>query len=824
MAERVTYFADVILPLALPNLFTYRIPHAWSGQVEQGMRVVVQFGKSRLYSAVVHRVHEKAPAYTTKYIEAVLDPAPVVNKNQLQLWDWMASYYLCARGEVLLAALPSGLRLSSETRLLRNPDFTGDTASFDDQAFMLFEALDVRGTMSIEEVEQLLEKKTVYPVIRRLLDEQALLIHEELREKFKPKIETFVHLASEYDDEEKLRVVFDKLEKKAYKQLEVLMAYIQLSGKYAGTTKDVNKKELLRSAGEESSPAAFAALVKKKILLTEERIGSRLELGGTYDPEKELSPAQQFAFESIEQSFETKDAVLLHGVTSSGKTEVYIKLIAEKIRKKQQVLYLLPEIALTTQIITRLQKHFGEQVLVYHSKYNENERTEVWRKVMTGEPLVVLGARSALFLPFGELGLVIIDEEHDTSYKQYDPAPRYNARETALYLAHLHHAKTLLGSATPSLESYYNAQQGKYGLVTLTERFGGIQLPEITLVDVKDEQHKKRMKSYFSQVLLDHIAAALEKKEQVILFQNRRGFSQSITCNDCAYIPHCIRCDVSMTYHKAADQMRCHYCGYQAKPPVTCEACGSTDLRTKGFGTERIEEDLAIHFPAAKIMRMDLDTTRAKHAHRQLITDFEDRNIDILVGTQMVTKGLDFDHVALVGILNADSMLHFPDFRAHERSYQLMAQVAGRAGRRNTQGKVIIQTYSPAHEIVQQVVQNDYHGMYVAELHKRKETNYPPFYRLIHFTLKSKDQELLHYASKTFADALTAHFGSERVLGPQPPAVSRVRDEYLDAILFKIEREASAAKIRKVIEAEIINFKANSILKKVRIVIDADPV
>lgn len=821
LSERTTYFADVILPLSLPNLYTYRIPHAWNGQVRRGMRVVVQFGRSRLYTAIVHGVHDKAPSYTTKYIESLLDPDPVVNATQLQLWDWIASYYMCARGEVMLAALPSGLRLSSETRIIRNPAFKGDTALLDDQSFMLLEALEVRETLTIEEVEQLLEKKTVYPVIRRLLETGAVIVQEELREKFKPKIETYVKLSEEIAGEDQLRAIFDELEKRAYKQLELLMAFISLSGRYSSAQKEVRKTELLKTANADA--AAFNALVKKGVFEIEERIGSRLETAEGGEAEKELSGQQQRALSEIEIHFKTKDAVLLHGVTSSGKTEVYISLIAEQLAKGNQVLYLLPEIALTTQIIVRLQKHFGDQVLIYHSRYNENERVEVWKRMLLGKPQVLLGARSALYLPFEKLGLVIVDEEHDTSYKQYDPAPRYNARETALYLAHLHHAKTLLGSATPSIDTYFNAKGGKYGLVAMDERFGGIQLPEIIVVDVKDEARKKRMKSYFSTFLIEQIEQTLAAKEQVILFQNRRGFAPSIECNDCAHIPHCVRCDVSLTYHKQAEQLRCHYCGYATKPPVQCEACGSTDLRMKGFGTERISEELELIFPNARIMRMDLDTTRGKFAHRQIINDFEERNIDMLVGTQMVTKGLDFGNVALVGILNADSMLNFPDFRAHERSYQLMAQVSGRAGRRSKRGKVIIQTHKPAHHIIDFVVNNNYPGMYIGELNERKEHKYPPFYRLIHFTLKSKDAELLSYAAKELSEAFARHFGTERMLGPAAPPVGRIRDEYLLNILLKFEREASVVKVKGIIEAELTAFHARSEFKKLKVVIDVDP-
>ncbi|TND08181.1 MAG: primosomal protein N'' [Bacteroidetes bacterium] len=821
MAERNTYFADVILPLALPNLYTYRIPHAWNGKVSRGMRVVVQFGRSKLCTAIVYRVHENAPGYTTKYIESLLDPGPVVNETQLRLWDWLSSYYMCARGEVMLAALPSGLRLSSETRIIRNSTYTGDGSEFDDQAFLIFEALELREVLSLEDIEQILDKKTVYPVIRKLLDSGAVIVQEEIKDKFKPKFDTYIKLSAGADNEDQLKIIFDELEKRAYKQLELLMAFIQLSGRYSKGPQEVKKSELMKAVN--ASQSALQALVEKNIFVAEEREVSRFDYIESTGEVKELNGQQQRALSEIQIHFSEKDVVLLHGVTSSGKTEVYVKLISEQIEKQKQVLYLLPEIALTAQIIVRLQKKFGDNVQVYHSKFNENERIEIWKRVQEGKPMVVLGARSSLFLPYENLGLVIIDEEHDSSFKQFDPAPRYNARESAIYLAHLHKTKTLLGSATPSVESYFNAKNDKYGLVEMQERFGGILLPEIVVVDVREETRKKKMKSYFSPLLVEEMEKALENKEQVILFQNRRGFALSIVCQDCEVTPHCIRCDVSLTYHKHADQLRCHYCGYTTKPPVKCEACGSTNMRMRGFGTERIEEELALIFPKIKIMRMDLDTTRAKHAHRQIINDFEERNIDVLVGTQMVTKGLDFDHVALVGILNADSMLNFPDFRAWERSYQLMAQVAGRSGRKKKQGKVIIQTHNPQHVVVQYVVNNDFTGMYNFEIAERRKHHYPPFHRLIEITLKSKDLELLNYAAKEFGDALRTHFGEERILGPEAPSVGRVRDEFLKNILLKFEREASIVKVKQIIESELTAFRARNEFRKIRVVIDVDP-
>jgi primosomal protein N' (replication factor Y) len=513
----------------------------------------------------------------------------------------------------------------------------------------------------------------------------------------------------------------------------------------------------------------------------------------------------------------------LHGVTSSGKTEVYIRLIAEQIEKGKQVLYLLPEIGLTTQLIIRLQKHFGEKVLVYHSRFNENERVEVWNEVLKQNPVVVIGARSSIFLPFGKLGLIIIDEEHDSSFKQHDPAPRYNARESAIWLAKLHQAKTLLGSATPSVETFHHAKNGRYGFAELTERYGGTSLPEITVVDIKDASRKRLMKSHFSPYLIERIEIALINKEQIILFQNRRGFAPSIECQECGHIPQCIRCDVSVTYHKNSNQLRCHYCGWTTAPPTQCSACGSTELKMKGFGTEKIEEELQLILPSARIARMDLDTTRGKFSMQNLVNDFEAHKIDILVGTQMVTKGLDFGNVSLVGILSADQLMNYPDFRSAERAFQLMAQVAGRAGRRDKVGEVIIQSFNPEHAIIKCVIAYDYETMYHAELTERMEFHYPPFHRLIRLSLKAKDHVLLDNGAAYFAEKLRAHFG-ERVLGPEFPPVGKIRDEFVKNILIKIEREANSTKLKEILAKEILQFKTSADFKKVRVVADVDPV
>jgi primosomal protein N' (replication factor Y) (superfamily II helicase) len=821
MPERVDLFADVILPLALPNFFTYRVPQAMQDELQPGMRVVVQFGKSKLYAALVRKIHTTAPRYTAKYIDTILDTEPVVGENQLAFWDWMSDYYLCHIGEVMIAALPTGLRLTSETRVILNPSYVGDRSELNDDCFLLCDALDVRQNISLEEAGDILDRKAVYPVIRKLIDAGVVLTFEEMQERYKPRMETLLSLADVYRDEEKLRALFDKLEKKAFKQLAALMAFVQISGFATKEILPVRKSLLTEACKGDSS--GINALIKKEILIAEEIEVSRLKSSAATAGDVILSPHQNDALLTIQKHFETLDTVLLHGVTSGGKTEVYIRLIHEFLKENKQTLFLLPEIALTTQLIGRLQKHFGEKVFVYHSRFNEHERVEVWKKVKQGGPQIIIGARSALFLPFHDLGLIIVDEEHDPSYKQHDPAPRYSARDSALVLAHRYKAKTVLGSATPSVETYHHAQAGRYGLALLTERYGGAVLPEMLIVDIKEEAKKKRMQSHFSSPLIEQMETVLKNGEQIILFQNRRGFAPALQCATCGHVPNCIRCDVSLTFHKHINQLRCHYCGWTTPPPSQCEACGSTDLLMRGFGTEKVEEELSLIFPSAKIARMDLDTTRGKNSMQQLISDFENRKIDILVGTQMVTKGLDFAHVALVGVLMADSLFSYPDFRAAERGYQLLAQVSGRAGRRGKQGLVVVQTAQPEHAVIRIVRENAFEQLYANEITERRLFRYPPFHRMIRFTIKCKDVDLLNYASRNFTEALRKHFGV-RVLGPEAPPVGKVRDEFLMNVLFKIERESSIAQARKLIASELIVFRANPDFKKVRIVCDVDPV
>jgi primosomal protein N' (replication factor Y) (superfamily II helicase) len=824
--SKETFFIDAVVPLAVPNLYTYRVPFDLNEYIKPGIRVVVQFGHNRLYTALVRRVHQTPPKkYEAKYIETVLDQEPIVNEKQFQLWEWISEYYMCNIGEVMMAALPGSLKLSSETKVYLNPEFAGEQDIFTDKEFLIIEALELSEVLSLKEMEQIAGQKNVYPIIRSLLDKSAILVKEEIKEKFRPKRESFLRLNVSGDPEDFIKSTLEKLEKKAPKQADVLLAFLKFSGGLV-SPKEVKKSQIVKIL--EGSEAAISSLVKKKIfeLYTQEigRLSQSATDGGNF---KNLNEDQQNAFSEINQKFQEKDVVLLHGITGSGKTEIYISLIENALKEGKQVLYLLPEIALTSQIIHRLQDAFGNKVGVYHSKYNENERVEVWKKLMSKDEKdkysVILAARSGLFLPFDDLGLIIVDEEHETSFKQFDPAPRYHARDSSLFLARIHKAKTLLGSATPSIETYHNACTGKYGLVELLKRYGGVSLPEVWVSDLKDANRKKLMKSHYSPLLLEQIKAAMERDEQVILFQNRRGFAPQLHCKMCGHIPQCVRCDVSLTYHKQINLLKCHYCGYTQNPPKECSACGSSEVDLRGFGTEKIEDELPIFFPGKKVARMDLDTTSGKHSHKQIISDFEEKKIDVLVGTQMVTKGLDFDNVGLVGILSADSLLKFPDFRANERAFQLMAQVSGRAGRKNKRGKVVIQSFDPEHPIIKDVIENNYLAMYTREMLERKNFKYPPFYRLIEFTLQHKDSDLLNEGAKIFADNLRSIFG-DRILGPEFPLISRIKNLYLKRILLKVEKEGAIVQIKKSIRETVSSFSQNASYKSIRVVIDVDPI
>ncbi len=820
-------FVDVILPLPIRNIFTYSIPDSYYDKLEPGSRVVVQFGKKKLYTALVYSVHSNKPElYKAKPIEGLLDELPIVNQRQFKLWNWISEYYMCSLGEVMKAALPSGLKLESESKIILKKEVDVNLHELNDDDYLIYEALQTKNILSIDEVSEILNNSKVHVRLKSLLEKGVILIYEELKEKFKPKIEDFIQLTTEADNETELKKIFSALEKKAFKQLEVLMAYIQLSDRYSKKIKEVKKSDLIKQTSAGSS--VISDLEKKNIFQIYKKETGRFASTDATHARKILSPEQESIANKIILDWKKQDVVLLHGVTSSGKTEVYVKLIEDELKKGKQVLYLLPEIALTTQIVNKIQKYFGDSLGVYHSKFNENERVEIWNKVINHDSAkgiskfqIILGARSSLFLPFTNLGLILVDEEHDASFKQHDPAPRYNARDTAIVLAKMHNAKVLLGSATPSIESFHNAKTGKYGLATLSSRYGGMELPEILIADIKEDTKRKKMKSHFSPLLMASITEALNEKEQIIIFQNRRGFAPMLECSDCGWVPQCRNCDVSLVYHKSGSHLRCHYCGYITHVPPSCSACGNTALKMKNFGTEKIEEELQLFFPEARIARMDHDSTRSKFSYQNILTMFEERSIDILVGTQMVTKGLDFENVSLVGILSADQMMNFPDFRSHERSYQIMSQVAGRSGRKNKRGKVIIQTYNPKDIVIEHVINHEYEKMYSEELEHRQIFHYPPFYRLIELTIIHKNFDTMDSTSGRLAEKLKLLFGN-RVLGPEFPLITRIKNRYHKKILIKIGREESPTifktEIRTLIEELQNDFSFNS--GKVQINID----
>lgn len=813
------YYIDVILPIPLQKLFTYSISEAEAQFLKAGMRVAVPFGKNKIYTAIVHTIHTQAPrVYEAKEIHQILDETPIINEAQLKHWTWIASYYMSSLGEVFRSAVPSAFLLESETIIYKNNLEDFDESVLKDDEFLIFEALQHQSILKIQEISAIIERKNVLPLIQRLLEKQVIRVEQELYEQYKPKLVRYVRLHERYEKEDALRILLDTLQR-AKKQHHVVLTLFSLA---ATTKKPVKVKEL--TAKSNASSAIIKTLIDKGILEEYHIQTDRVTYDGTTDlASKTLNSYQQQALTEITSAFTTKDVCLLHGITSSGKTEVYVKLIEEALAQQKQILYLLPEIALTTQLITRLQQYFGNSIAVYHSKYSVHERVEVWNNVLhnTEKAQIVIGARSSIFLPFSNLGLIIVDEEHETSFKQFDPAPRYHARDAAIVLGKIHKAKILLGSATPSIESYYNATQDKYGFVEITRRYGNVLLPEIELVDIKEQHRKKRMKGHFSERLMLEITETLENKEQVILFQNRRGYAPILECTTCGHAPQCPNCDVSLTYHQYKNQLRCHYCSHHIAMQHNCMACGSTTLDTKGFGTQQIEEELKTLFPDAKVGRMDLDTTRGKYGYQKIITAFEQQETDILVGTQMLTKGLDFRNVNLVGIMNADTMLNYPDFRAHERSFQLIQQVAGRAGRTQKRGKVIVQTYNPYHQILQQVSVNDYMAMYTDQINERRQYRYPPFYRLIKITLKHKDYTKVNEGAAWFAKSLRNSF-QEHVLGPEFPPIARVRNQYVKNIIVKIPNAQSLQATKAYILKISNSFSAIANYRSIRVNIDVD--
>ncbi len=812
-------YADVILPLALPQSFTYRVSIEAIEKIKVGSRVIVPFQGNRLYTGIVERIHYNAPQhYTSKYILNVLDDEPILHLKQLELWNWIAKYYACHTGEVMNAALPTALKLTSETKVVLNKQAEFDKDELNDKEYLIIEAIQIQESISIQDIQKILDQKTVMPLIKQMIQKGYIYLEEEVQEKYKVKTIKHLVLKPLYLEEGMMKILFNELEKRP-KQIEVIQAYLRLKKEH-----ELVSAKLIVELG--ASNSAIQTLIKNEIFELAEQEISRIESNVSEEQQVfVLNTEQQEALTEIKDAFENRMPVLLYGITSSGKTILFIELIKEQLLRGKQVLILVPEIGLTAQLIERYKKHFDEEIGVYHSRYSENQRAEVWQQTLKSKFKIILGTRSSIFLPYENLGLIIVDEEHDPSYKQNEPNPRYNARDVSIYLAHHYSANVILGSATPSIESYYNSIQKKYRLVELKNRFGTAQLPETTIVALQNDLDKDSTQQLFGKTLLGEIEIRLAKKEQVILFQNRRGYSPFLHCHQCGHSPQCTQCDVSLTYHKWKNELRCHYCGYHTPVIKVCPSCGSAHIQMMGLGTEKIEEELQVYFPAARIARMDLDTTRKKNTLQDLINDFENGEIDILVGTQMVTKGLDFEKVTLVGIIQADTLINHPDFRSHERAFQLIEQVSGRAGRRAEQGKVIIQTNKPDHPILQLASRHDYDSFLRQQLTERKQFYYPPFVRLIEITLKHKDSHKVQRAAQLLAKEYKQLFTAKSVLGPEFPAVSKVRNQYIQKIILKLDRMSiNLEKSKEIIRIKIAELKSNKEYGACTVLIDVDPI
>ena len=813
------FFIDVLLPLPLPKPFTYWVTEEEYNFLTPGFRVGVPFGKSKMYTGIVYAKHQIAPqTYEPKTIEVILDDHPVVTNEQIRLWEWMSAYYLCSMGSVLRAALPSALLLTSETLIRKNNEVEVKEDHLSDDEYLIYEALDKK-TLTVDEIRKIVERKHIFPLIQSLLEKDLIQSYQELKEKFKPKRVRYVQIVEAYRADQKLEQLFELLNK-APKQSALLLGIYSIEPRLEQWTK---ASLLLKQTG--STSAALKTLLDKgyvsESFFEEDRIPY---VPSTFKSEIKLSLKQKEAFDSLEKQFKNQDVVLLEGVTSSGKTEVYFDLMEQVLSKNNQVLYLLPEISLTSQMIHRLQDRFGSKVVVYHSKFSIHERVEVWNNIIKKQEKaqIVLGARSSVFLPFRDLGLIIVDEEHESSFKQFDPAPRYHARDTAIVLGKTQGAKVLLGSATPSIETRFNVERKKYGYAKLKARFGGILMPRIECIDLKEAHRKKEMTGFFSKELITAIKSVLENNKQVILFQNRRGYAPVMECFTCGHIPQCTNCDVTLTYHQYNQQLRCHYCGYHIAKPISCSACGSNSLNVKGMGTQQIEEQVNELFPEYQVARMDWDSTRGKRSFDNIIDSFTQGEVHILVGTQMLTKGLDFKNVALVGVLNADPLLNFPEFRAHERSFQMLSQVAGRSGRFKEQGQVLIQSYTPGHPVLLQVINNDYDKLFSTQLRERKEYQYPPFYRLIRITLKSKDYYQVDQASQWLVNVLNLSLQGS-VLGPVDPLIARVRNLYHKQLLIKFLDNTSRNKVKEIVVSSLKSFEAIGAYRSIRVSIDVDP-
>lgn len=813
------YFAEIIIPKALPQNYSYSIPEGKEDELMPGMRVVVPLGKRKLYTGVVKRIFSaESLEYNTKPILGKEDEFPIILSEQFRFWQWIANYYLCSEGEVMTAALPSGLKLESEMVVLRNPQKEMIDEELNDTEYLVVEALQVQAKLSIKDLTEITGLKNPLLVVKELLSKQYLFLEEELKGGYTPRKKRMIALTDKVKADN-LNETFDTIGR-SEKQRELLLAFFR----YAGIGKSMVAATLLKKAN--SNEAALKGLEKKGLVdINYEEQNIFGPLPDVQPNLPELNPAQSQAKSEIDVAWHKHDVCLLHGVTSSGKTEVYAHLLESVLKNNRQALYLVPEIALTTQLIQRLRLYFGDAVMVYHSRFSDRERVENWLELVKNpnKPRLIVGARSSIFLPFSNLDLVIVDEEHENSFKQYDPAPRYHARDSAIVLASIHKAKVLLGSATPSFESYFNCRRNKYVLVTLSERYGNIEMPEIVAVDMKEERKRKKLKGHFSERLIAEIESCLRNKKQVILFQNRRGFSTFIQCENCAHVVQCKNCDISMTYHRYSNQLRCHYCGYSAGVPHQCPACKSPQIKSLGFGTEKLEDDLKLMFPEITVQRMDLDTTRKKKAYENIIGAFEDGETDVLVGTQMVTKGLDFANVGLVGIMNADTLLFFPDFRSHEKAFQMLAQVSGRAGRKGERGKVVIQTSDPRHEVIAKVQQNRFKSLYEKEIIERRDYKYPPFNRLLRITVRHREQIHLEQRASILASLLKEVFGN-RLIGPEYPLANRLRGQYQMEMLLKLENSIDRPKAKKILLEQVTFFEKEYPQKRVQIVFDVDPI
>lgn len=817
-----TYFADVILPVPLAKLFTYRLPNEMIGYVTVGSRIIVPFGKKKVLTGIVGSIHETPPeAYESKYIYDLLDDKPLITEHQLALFNWISEYYLCHIGEVLKASLPAGLKLSSESIVQLNPDLDLDIDELNPKEKLIIDALIHKDYLSFSEIEKILKQKNIHRLINKLTKNGYVFVIDEIKQKYKPKKIKKIRLINDFLEASHLEELIKSLEKRK-KQQEVIVSYLeqtQTTENPSANEKGIEKSLFLKTG---ISTSSLKTLINNDVFEEFEIIVSRFkEIPDHLEPAKDLNPIQQIAYDQLWSNFEETNIQLLHGVTGSGKTELYIHLIQAIIENGQQVLYLLPEIALTTQIVSRLRKVFGDKMAVYHSKFSDNERVETFREVGSGKFQLIVGVRSSVFLPFQDLGLIIVDEEHDSSYKQYEPAPRYNARDTAIMLGVIHHAKVVLGTATPSVESYYNAKHGQWGYVPLLERFGNSQFPEIVPINTK--QLVKDAQSSFSTVLFDEIKLVTDKEKQVLIFQNRRGYAPFLKCKQCETIPSCKNCNVSLTYHMYTNELRCHYCGYVSGIPSNCESCGSQQIETIGAGTEKIEEDIQLLFPALKVGRMDADTTRNKNALQTLIDNFQSHKLDVLVGTQMISKGLDFDDVELVGIFDADKMLYYPDFRASERTFQLILQVSGRAGRRETPGKVIVQVSNPYHPTIQQAITNDFEGFYSHELAERQRFHYPPFTRLIKLVIRDESRQTSEQIAREVYTLLCTRLSKKMVLGPQEPMVNRIRNKFIYEIFIKMDRGKGVAETKKFLQLVIERIYSKPNNRTTYITIDVDP-